>query len=112
MSLLETKVAEFAANIPDWQVAEALNAPDPNLPKKLSPTRVGPGTVLATLGPEGGATLLETLTALSSANAAIKWAMEVIRRGELDLSTAAARGQIDALAAGGVMTAKLSRRTT
>jgi hypothetical protein len=30
--------------------------------------------------------------------------MEVIKRGELDLSTAAARGQIDALAAGGVMT--------
>lgn len=106
MTLAE-KVAEFPAEMPDWAVADALNEPDPALPPVLTrnPTKVGPGTIMATLGATAGATFLDTLTALSATSSPIKWALKIIDRGELDLSADATRTQIDALASAGVLTA-------
>ena len=88
-------------------IVAALNAPDPSLPAvtQLRPTRIGPGSVMAALGAAEGAALLDTLTALAPQSPPIRWALKVIDRGELDLSVANARAQIDALAAGGVMSA-------
>lgn len=76
---------------------------------RLCRTQIGPGTIMATLGAADGATLLETLTAMAAQAATvpqyvpIKWAMQIINRGELDLGAPAAREQVATLAAGGVM---------
>lgn len=92
--------------LPDWAAADRLNAPDPNLPPRitLAPTRIGPGTVMAALGPSAGAALLDSLTALAAQSRPIHWALTVIMRGELDLNVAGARDQVDQLAAAGVLT--------
>lgn len=79
---------------------------------RLRHTQIGPGTIMAALGAANGATLLETLTALAAQSASnpayipIKWALKIIDRGELNLGEPAARDQVVALAAGGVMTAQ------
>lgn len=92
--------------LPVDAIVAALNAPDPALPTvtELRPTRIGPGTIMGVLGAAAGALLLDTLTALAAQSRPIHWALQIIQRGELDLSAANARAQIDALAAGGVMT--------
>lgn len=76
---------------------------------RLRATQIGPGTIMAALGAADGATLLETLTALAAQSATvpayvpIKWALKIIDRGEFDMSAQAARDQVVALAAAGVM---------
>jgi len=75
----------------------------------LGRTRVVPhlggiGTVLELLGPTSGAALLDALQALEVTTPAVKWAMVLIGRGELDFGSAATRSMIDQLAAQGVMT--------
>lgn len=107
-----TTIAQRLAQ-PDLQglsveaIVAALNAPDPSLPAliELRPTRIGPGSVMAALGAAEGATLLDTLTALAAQSRPIHWALQIIQRGELDLSVANARAQVDQLAVAGVMTA-------
>lgn len=95
------------ANLSVEQIVSFLNSPDPSLPTitTLRPTRIGPGTVMSALGPVGGAALLDALTTLAPSSSPIRWALKIIDRGELDLSVASARAQIDDLAAVGVMTA-------
>lgn len=65
----------------------------------------GIGLVLETLGPTDGAILLDTLQALTASVPALKWAWYLIERGELDFGSAATRGMIDTLVAGGAMSA-------
>ena len=74
---------------------------------RLRKTQIGPGTILAALGPTTGAALLDTLTAMAAdpQYSAVKWALKVIDRGEFDLGQDASRGQVAALAAAGVMSA-------
>ena len=67
---------------------------------KVVPTLGGIGTVLETLGPIGGAELLDNLEAMASVNSAVKWAFVLINRGELDFGSAATRGMIDMLVPG------------
>jgi hypothetical protein len=94
--------------LPDWEIAEILNAPDETLPPIISRQEylIGFGTVLAVLGAEGGAAFLDTLTLLATTNSAIKWGLKQMERGALDISLDVTRQQIDALAAGGALTSE------
>lgn len=49
MAILAEKVAEFPENMPDWEIANILNAPDPTLPQvwKLVPTAHARGYLMA-----------------------------------------------------------------
>ena len=67
---------------------------------KVVPTLGGIGTVLETLGPASGATLLDNLEAMSATNSAVKWAFVLINRGELDFGSLATRQMIDLLIPG------------
>lgn len=64
---------------------------------------IGYGTVLEALGADNGAKFLDQLTALAETSSPVKWALKLLDRGELNIGAAATRGQLDALAAGGVM---------
>ena len=64
---------------------------------------IGYGTVLEVLGAEAGSAFLDGLTALAATSSPVKWALKLLDRGELNIGAAATRGQLDALAAGGVM---------
>lgn len=70
---------------------------------KLIERNVGYGTVLDTLGADVGSAFLDALTALAATSSPVKWALKLLDRGELNIGAAATRGQLDALAAGGVM---------
>ena len=70
---------------------------------KLIERNVGYGTVLDTLGADAGAAFLDGLTALAANSSPVKWALKLLDRGELNIGAEATRGQLDALAAGGVM---------
>ena len=70
---------------------------------KLIERNVGYGTVLEVLGAEAGSAFLDGLTALAATSSPVKWALKLLDRGELNIGAAATRGQLDALAAGGVM---------
>ena len=71
---------------------------------KLVPTPIGFGKVLDALGPVDGATVLDTLDAAKATNRPLFWAWTLLERGELDVSLASTRAQIDALAGAGAMT--------
>ena len=64
---------------------------------------IGYGTVMDTLGATAGAAFLDSLTELAATSSPVKWALKLLDRGELNIGAAATRGQLDALAAGGVM---------
>lgn len=70
---------------------------------KLIDYSIGYGTVLEVLGAEAGAAFLDGLTTLAATSSPVKWALKLLDRGELNIGAAATRGQLDALAAGGVM---------
>jgi hypothetical protein len=94
------------ASLPDWAASDALNAPDPSLPVVVSwePTALGIGGVMDALGPEAGAALLDTLTALAASNAVLRWGLRALEQNGLDFSLPSARSEIDALVLSGVMT--------
>ena len=78
----------------DYQaIADAVNIGRTKVTQKLG----GIGLVLETLGPEGGATLLDALQGQTATVPALKWAWYLIERGELDFGSAATRGMINAL---------------
>ena len=70
---------------------------------KVVDLNIGYGTVLEALGAEAGAAFLDGLTTLAATSSPVKWALKLLDRGELNIGAAATRGQLDALAAGGVM---------
>ena len=70
---------------------------------KVVDLNIGYGTVLEVLGAESGAAFLDSLTTLAATSSPVKWALKLLDRGELNIGAAATRGQLDALAAGGVM---------
>lgn len=105
LSLIDARAAtdaEFAAHVAarrDAQIAEALSV------GRARPVETfgGYGYVMETLGPSGGAALLDALESLSASSSPIKWAFRLLERGGLDFGSAAVRGQLDALALAGVM---------
>lgn len=115
---LAQKIAEFPASTPDWEIAAALNAPDPNLPMKIVSKRIGAGTIIEAmgLGASGGGVFIsklrgwaanpETIPAqLTSVAKDIAEIIPVIDRGDLEIGSAPVRSMIDTLAALGHMTA-------
>ena len=70
---------------------------------KVTDLNIGYGTVLEALGAEAGSAFLDGLTALAATSSPVKWALKLLDRGELNIGAEATRGQLDALAAGGVM---------
>ena len=89
----------LVASRDDVAIAAALSVGRIKVVQKLG----GIGLVLETLGPVGGAELLDGLEAMTASNSALKWAWVLINRGELDFGSPATRGMIDSLVAGGAM---------
>lgn len=87
----------------DWEAADALNQPDPQQPVIVSwqRTEAGVGTVLDVLGPSAGAALLDVLK--NASDPVLRWGMHILERGQLDISLASTRAQLDALTQAGVM---------
>jgi len=102
--LLERVAQQDLANLPEWQVADILNAPDTSLPVIVSweKTSIGPGAIMAVLGAVEGASILDTLA--SSTNPVIRWGMKIIEAGSFDLSLPTSRAQVEELARANIIT--------
>ena len=74
---------------------------------KIVDRNVGYGTVMDTLGGDVGAAFLDGLTALAASSSPVKWALKLLDRGELNIGAAATQGQLDMLAAGGLLPAEV-----
>ena len=120
MTLADRLAQPDLADLPDWDAAARLNAPDPTLPviEEWAPTQIGIGSVMDALGPVAGASVLDALEALAETQPVVRWGLEMIRLDGVDLSRQSARDQLLSLVAGGVMTQAqadallaLSRRT-
>jgi hypothetical protein len=57
----------------------------------------GIGTVMKAIGPEAGGQLLDQLEGLAATNSAVKWALVLVGRGDLNFGDPATRAMIDAL---------------
>lgn len=66
--------------------------------KKLAPTEIGAGTILAVLGTNGGA-FLDTLVSIGQVNRNVYWTMDLIKQGRLRIDLEATRNSMIALAA-------------
>lgn len=85
--------AELIASHDYQAIADSVNVGRTKVTQRLG----GIGLVLETLGPEGGATLLDALQGQTATAPALKWAWHLIERGELDFGSAATRGMINVL---------------
>ena len=75
-------------------IAQSLNA--------LGLTRVqslngGIGTIMKAIGPTAGGAFLDQLEGLAATNSAVKWALVLINRGDLDFGNEGTRAMIDQL---------------
>lgn len=91
-------------NLPDWEAANVLNQPDTTQAIIVSwvETNAGPGTILDTLGPVSGATLLDALAA--STDPVIRWGMDILKSGKLDIAKQSTRNVLDVMTAQGTIT--------
>lgn len=71
---------------------------------KLVSTTSGVGTILAALGPAAGAALLDSLAALAPTNSPLKYGLQMINAGTLNLGDPTTQGMLTSLGAAGVMT--------
>lgn len=104
MTLAERLAEPDMVDLPDWQAADELNTSDQTLPVIVywEKTEVGPGTIMNALGPADGAALLETIK--SSTDPVMKWGLQVVETGKLDISLSSTRAQLDSLVTAGVLT--------
>ena len=104
--ILAARVAEpDLADMPDWRVAEILTAPDESLPPVVTivQTLIGPGSILAALGGDAGAAVLDALEQISVSSPRIRWAMFMVKSGSLDVGNSQVREAIEDFAAGGML---------
>ena len=103
-TLVERLAEPDMQGVPDWQAANTLNAPDSSLPVivEWQTTYVGPGSIMDALGPTEGAALLDVIKA--STDPVMRWGLQVVETGKLDIGLASTRAQIDALVAAGALT--------
>lgn len=106
MTLANRVTQADVRDLPDWQVADILNAPDPTLPEvvELRSAFAGPGTIMQALGPDAGAQLLDALESMAATVPRVRWAMHIIKGRGLDMSDPRTRAQIDGLVAAGILT--------
>ena len=103
-TLVERLAEPDMQGLPDWEAANKLNAPDPTLPVivEWQTTYVGPGSIMDALGPSEGAALLDVIKA--STDPVMRWGLQVVETGKLDIGLASTRAQLDALVTAGVLT--------
>ena len=91
--------------VPDWEAANQLNAPDPTqtIIVEWQTTSTGPGSIMDTLGPSEGAALLDTIKA--STDPVMRWGLQIVETGKLDIGLESTRAQIDDLVTAGALTA-------
>ena len=65
---------------------------------KTEPMRIGIGTILATMRPNGGA-FLNAMEALAATDANVKWTLKLIEQSNFDIGLAATREELNAFAA-------------
>lgn len=65
---------------------------------RVEPKRVGIGTILATMRPNGGA-FLDALEQLASTDSNIKWTLKLIEQSNFDIGLPATRDELTAFAA-------------
>jgi hypothetical protein len=106
MSLIERLEQDDVKDLPDWEAAEVLNAPDPSLPiiTFWEPTRIGVGQIMTTLGATEGADLLDQLVVAAEQDAVIRWGLKVMEGNGLDLSLQTTREQVSGLVTAGFIT--------
>ena len=94
-------------DLPDWRVAEVLNAPDPSLPAivTLEQTLFGPAGIMVILGPERGAAVLTAIEAAAAVDPVMRWVLYILKNGGIDTGHVFIRDGLDGLAAASVMTA-------
>lgn len=90
------KISGGEARAKDQAIADIINAYPP--PMRLQSRRIGYGAVLAELGADAGAAILDKITAAGEVNSPIKWAMRLLDRGELDIGAAETQAQTRAMA--------------
>jgi hypothetical protein len=96
MTLLEeiqTKCPELLADPNCHTIAATLNVGRVKPVSKIG----GIGTIMDTLGPDGGAALLDSLEAMEAASPAVKWGMKLINAGTFDFGLASSRAMVTAL---------------
>jgi hypothetical protein len=103
--LIISKVAEFAANIPDWQVAAALNTPSPSNPTKITSKLIGYTDIVGVLGVATGSNLLAALEAQANSYPAVKYAFNQLNMAALDIGHPQTREGIEELVTSGVLPA-------
>lgn len=121
MSVLANRLSQSdVSGLPDWEAAQILNDPDPNLPgvETFAKTSIGIAAILDQLGPENGAAVLDAIESQAKTSSVVRWGMELIRGSCLDLSRPSGRALISLLVANGAMSEQaayslleLSRRT-
>lgn len=106
MTLKDRITAPDLAALPDWQVADILNTPDPSLPAvvTLERTLVGFGDVLRVLGPDAGAAFLDAVEKLSATVPRLKWALRIMAADGVNMADPVSRDQIDGLVAAHLLT--------
>ncbi|MBP6708417.1 MAG: hypothetical protein KA223_04610 [Candidatus Accumulibacter sp.] len=65
---------------------------------RVEPRRVGIGTILATMRPNGGA-FLDALEQLAATDSDVKWTLELIKQSNFDIGLQATREELTAFAA-------------
>lgn len=101
MTLAQEVTLPEYAGLTDRQIADVINAKTtPVVASRL----IGYGSVMAALGADAGAAMLDRLEALAATSPPVKWAMRLMDRAELDIGLSVTRQQIDALCVAGVMT--------
>ena len=103
-SLTERLSSPDMQGLPDWEAANKLNQSDATLPVIIEwkTTSIGPGSIMDALGPTEGAALLDVIKA--STDPVMRWGLQVVETGKLDIGLASTRAQIDALVAAGALT--------
>ena len=95
------------ADLPDWRVAEVLNAPDPSLPTivTLEQTLLSPAGIMVILGPERGAAVLTAIETAAAVDPVMRWVLYILKNGGVDTGHVFIRDGLDNLVAASVMTA-------
>ena len=95
------------ADLPDWRVAEVLNAPDLSLPEivTLEQTLFGPAGIMAILGPGRGAAVLSAIETAAAVDPVMYWVLYILKNGGIDTGHVFIRDGLDGLVIASVMTA-------
>lgn len=84
---------ELIASQDHQAIADAVNVGRTKIASRIG----GVGTIMDTLGPDGGAALLDALEAMGATDSKVKWGMRLINAGNFDFGLTSSRSMISAL---------------